>query len=349
MGDAHRLICTPERALAVAPALALTCLLQPIEEPQQSHAPPLILSFDDVRSHTCFRRHYSPLSSRTQESCPLGHSCVTRHDRSPWAALTIVLLCWLSALQRGWTVQEFCSCSKAYVVTETIGRGSTISTRKSRLRLAVVHASPDVTTAGQDEEEYFWSLRAWHHERVVHCTPFWLYGSDGLLEDDIEAAVLKYAELQRLVTTGKAKDMVRALVPMLANCPVETQDELVALLRLMDARVNSSDIQAMLAICMQKSRFASQSGSTGTAVIAASIPATTFSFFYETPSLEDIDPSGHQQQAANCSPLVTTTSLIQVEPHTPGADREDDIEANMLLAGCTALAPNANRVTFLRQ
>lgn len=136
--------------------------------------------------------------------------------------------------QRGWTVQEFCACSKTAILTQppVAPPQSQGGVRVSRLRIAVYgHVAQPAS-----EERYFMDLRRWHLKRCVSCRPFWLY-NDVVGATD---ALQKFWELSGRVNTRYPEDMVRALIPMLTNCPVETQGELLALMRMMETQAGTS-------------------------------------------------------------------------------------------------------------
>jgi len=232
--------------------------------------------------------------------------------------------------QRGWTVQEFCSCSKAAVKTEPVSLASMMAVRRSRLRISV-HTSAE--TPDEDEERYFQSLREWHLARSLSCKPLWLCHDSIVSDEHLETAVVKFIDLASRVATQEPKDLVRALVPMLANCPVETQDELVELLRLMDTKVNSPSIQQQMQLFISRPRKPS--------ILTSSFTAGIFSSFYTTtstishghrgsmngapshgrPSMGDVT-AGRPSNASTISGLFR----INVEPQSATGN---DVEANL--------------------
>eukprot|EP00193_Tetraselmis_chui_P017559 CAMPEP_0177790824 /NCGR_PEP_ID=MMETSP0491_2-20121128/23577_1 /TAXON_ID=63592 /ORGANISM="Tetraselmis chuii, Strain PLY429" /LENGTH=855 /DNA_ID=CAMNT_0019312957 /DNA_START=68 /DNA_END=2635 /DNA_ORIENTATION=+ len=152
--------------------------------------------------------------------------------------------------QRGWTVQEFCACNKVCILTEPrldpSSTGSSRSVRVSRLRISV----RGFARSPNSEETFFLELRQWHLARVAECRPFWLYHT---VNDDAHVALGKFFELSERVSTQEPADMIRALIPLLTNCPVETQRELLAVLRQLEERGGMS-LQDQLDL------FASQAG-----------------------------------------------------------------------------------------
>eukprot|EP00873_Tetraselmis_striata_P043323 jgi/Tetstr1/463587/TSEL_008466.t1 len=139
--------------------------------------------------------------------------------------------------QRGWTVQEFCTCNKVCILTEPApgptSTGSARSMRVSRFRVAV----RGFARTPNSEENYFMDLRRWHLARTAQCRPFWLYRT---VSNDAIAALGKFFELSERVDTQEPADMIRALIPLLTNCPVETQGELVRVLQLLETKAGMS-------------------------------------------------------------------------------------------------------------
>jgi hypothetical protein len=127
----------------------------------------------------------------------------------------------------GWTLQEFCNASRVIVLTQE-GDGLTVQSSYASLN--------------KDDEEMASRMRDEQLRKVVGMKPFWLYG--GGLEEMDEGEVVRrqevYMGLVGRLHAEEQADLPRALYPLVWGRPVESQEELMELVRQISRRTASS-------------------------------------------------------------------------------------------------------------
>lgn len=119
--------------------------------------------------------------------------------------------------QRAWTFQEFCCARQLSIVTE---QGGTSGSERVAIQ------------SGEDEQ--FKILRQQFQERG-DLVPFWLRclelkpGEAIMSPEQAKDVLVKYTKISAQLHSLLRGDMVRALIPLLSDCPVESQAELVNL------------------------------------------------------------------------------------------------------------------------
>ena len=120
--------------------------------------------------------------------------------------------------ERAWTFQEFCSCSQLHTVTEP--------------ELEEEEEGGDLAAVEDEEDREFQWWRQELQGGMVNLTPLWLCDPEEPMSQEVALQVLeRYDQLSGKLDCRMMADKIRALCPLLANCPVESQQELVYLVR----------------------------------------------------------------------------------------------------------------------
>ena len=107
--------------------------------------------------------------------------------------------------------------------------------------LKVPRCFSQTSAVSEDEEEtaFFYALRQEMQQNLAHCRPYWLIAGHQLaqiLTEGYAAAIIgKYSELSQRVHCSNREDKLRSLCPMIAHIPVEGQQELLSLIRQINA------------------------------------------------------------------------------------------------------------------
>jgi len=133
--------------------------------------------------------------------------------------------------QRGWTLQEFCSSPRLYVFSEKefhTGSSSALEISGDNAVTEIRHAqSQHPCTHKPEEAMLFNRVRYWCFTRCSECRPFWIYhGFRDVPVTQIRESHAKYIHLSSIVHTKYQADRIRALYPLIMNCPLENEDEL---------------------------------------------------------------------------------------------------------------------------
>ena len=132
--------------------------------------------------------------------------------------------------QRAWTLQEFCCAGHLQVVTEP-------ADPRSSMAVAAVEAN---------EGDEIFELRRQFHQQHCLVLPLWLRqeGTNMMAPAQAREILRQYRELSALLQCLMPGDMVRALLPLLARCPVESQRELVTLVDIL-GRYSGEDVYSL--------------------------------------------------------------------------------------------------------
>ena len=122
-------------------------------------------------------------------------------------------------------MQEFCSSNRMAVATESSHGAATPNVRVSRFRMAIGRVKESVTK--ESEEDFFVDLRQWHLSRTAMCWPFWLRRT---IVGDVQSALEKFDGVKQVVNTFLESDKIRALLPLMMNTAVETQEQLIEMI-----------------------------------------------------------------------------------------------------------------------
>jgi len=195
----------------------------------------------DALAHSTCRYVWVDKVAVPQTDGPLQHTLLSRM-MAVYAASGCTLVMRSRELegsryhQRGWTVQEFCGSSRTALATEPVEEPIEPVIRISTFRMAV--GTPrDFEASAMEEEQYFVELRQWHLGRTGLCRPFWLQHD---ISVDVAYALGMFDELRGRVHTQFEADKVRALLLMLMNTPVETQEELLQMISKVESKSGRS-------------------------------------------------------------------------------------------------------------
>ena len=166
--------------------------------------------------------------------------------------------------QRAWTLQEFCCASRLQVVTEPPASSSS--------------CTGDLAVQTGEDTQSLELRNKFQHARGFEVLPLWLRDeSTTMTPDQAKEIMRQYRDLSGSLQCLMPGDMVRALLPLLARCPVETQCELVALVDML-GKCSGEDVHWLKAALFD--RHLHNKGihrrSTGSGIIAAVKSGNTF-------------------------------------------------------------------------
>eukprot|EP00873_Tetraselmis_striata_P000898 jgi/Tetstr1/421162/TSEL_012205.t1 len=129
--------------------------------------------------------------------------------------------------QRGWTLQEYCNASQIIVRTQD-AQGADLESSFASLNEA------DAELARCMREEKL--------QKAPDMKPFWLYGDglDAMEEQEVLRRQRLYLDLVGRLHTEELADMPRALCPLVWDRPVESQEELIELVRHVSERTSGN-------------------------------------------------------------------------------------------------------------
>lgn len=146
--------------------------------------------------------------------------------------------------KRAWTMQEYCCSQRLLVVNEGEPAGELMSTvLEPGQRLDATHGLPLIPATYTEIEEYN-GRRSAVSAAMMSAVPMWVLQKSEICSSwrsAIAEGVMAYNTARRRVTCMVPADIVRALLPMFLNTPVQDGAELAKLVCLAHSAVEADD------------------------------------------------------------------------------------------------------------